>query len=300
MKKKVKKESSPKKEARKKTIINFLVLLFGAFSTAVATACLLIPNGLSVCGVTGLAVIIETLTGISYIYSYYFITAIIVILTLIIIGKKEVGKILFLAIVYPTFLGMLEILDIKIILDDPLLAAIIYSLLSGFGSGLTYRLGFSFGGSDSLAKVIQVKLFPFLTLGNIMLVLDLIVLIALAFTLGINVALYILVIKLLFTKTIDYVAIGMGRTLYKHDIITSKPEEISNYIMTELGRGITRTSIIGEFTKEEKIQITCICSPKESFQIRKIISEFDKSAFVEVIPVYDVWGNGKKFRDLDE
>ncbi len=283
----------------KKLFLDLFIVAIGCFITAFATTAILRPNGLTVSGITGLSITIESLINISYIYIYYIIVFIILIATLILLGKKETGKIIFLAVLFPTSLELFEILNIKVIISEPLLAILAYSIVAGIGIGLCYRRGFAYGGSDSIAKIIQIRVVPFISLGNILLALDLIILSTAAVILGLEIALYAALTQIILVRIIDYVSIGLGMTLYKLEIISCKHVEISRHILDEIGRGVTKKTITGAFTDEEKIQISCVCSPKESAEIRKFIISTDKGAFVEIIPVYDVWGGrGKRFKKL--
>ena len=133
-----------------------------------------------------------------------------------------------------------------------------------------------------------------------MLMLDGSILIFTGFVLGLRVALYGLIIQFLFTKVIDYVMFGVGTKLYKHEIISERYHEISEYIMKNLKRGVTLKVITGAYTNIEKIQLCCVCSPKESVVIRRYLSDIDKNAYVEVMPIVSVWGIGTRFKKIDE
>ncbi len=281
-------------------VLDFAIVIVGCFLTAFATTALLRANGLTVSGITGLSITLESIINISYVYIYYVIVFLILIATLIFLGKKETGKIVLLAILFPTALEIFELIKFEVIISDPLLAILAYCIVGGIGVGLCYRKGYTFGGSDSIAKIIQIKVLPFLSLGNILLLLDLIILSTAAAVLGLEIALYAALTQVIFIRIIDYVSIGLGMTLYKLEIISSKHVDISRYILDEIGRGVTKKTITGAFTDEEKTQISCVCSPKESAEIRKYIISTDKSAFMEIIPVYDVWGGrGKRFKKFD-
>lgn len=292
-----------KQEAKKNytSLIKEYVLLFvGCFITAFAANSILKPNGLSTSGITGLSIVLESIIGINYSYIYYIFTIAILIAALLLMGKKEVMKIIMLSILYPTFLVFLQSLNIEIKLNDTFLVVVFFSVLYGAGVGIVLRLNFSYGGTDTLSKIIQKKILPFVNVSHIMLVLDGLILILTGFVLGIEVALYGLIIQFLFTKVVDYVMFGVGTKLYKHEIISDRYQEISEYIMRDLKRGVTLKIITGAYTKKEKIQVCCVCSPKESVDIKKYLSTVDKSAYVEVLPIVSVWGNGMRFKRIDE
>lgn len=293
-------ENSRDKKSYKELIKNYVFLVIGCFITAFASNCILKPSGLSTSGITGLSIVIENITGINYTYIYYIITITVLIATFILIGKDEIMKIIVLSILYPTLLYLLQKFDVKIVLDDTLLVVIFFSLFYGLGVGIVLRLGYSYGGTDTIAKILHKKVVPFVTLSNIMLVLDGLILIFSGFVLGAKVALYGLVIQFLFTKVVDYVMFGVGTELYKHEIISNKYKEISEYIMTNLKRGVTLIDVTGAYTNTKRVKICCVCSPKQSVDIRRYLAEIDNKAYVEVLPIRNVWGLGSRFRKIDE
>ena len=168
----------------------------------------------------------------------------------------------------------------------------------GIGVGMILRKGFSFGGTDTIAKILNKKLFPSINVSYIMLVLDGIVIMIAAFTFGRNIALYSIISQFIVTKVCDYTMFGFGTKLYKLEIISTKYEEISNYIMYELGRGVTLFKIKGCYTNEEKVQIESICSPNQTVMIQELIKNIEPTAFVKVLPVLNVWGKGRRFIDI--
>lgn len=288
------------KKSYKELIKNYVFLIIGCFITAFASNCILKPSGLSTSGITGLSIVLESVTGINYTYIYYIFTFIILVATFILIGKAEIMKIILLSILYPTMLFLLQKLNIKLVLDDTLLVVVFFSLFYGLGVGIVLRLGYSYGGTDTIAKILQKRILPFINISNVLLVLDGLILIFSGFVLGIKVALYGLIMQFLFTKVVDYVMFGVGTELYKHEIISDKYQEISEYIMTKLGRGVTLIDVTGAYTNQRKVKLCCVCSPKQSVHIKRYLAEIDNKAYVEVLPVRSVWGLGNRFQKIDE
>lgn len=291
------------KEKNKKTmafIKKYVLMVIGCVITAFAASTILKPNGLCTSGITGLSILLEKVVGINYSYIYYIITFIIIIITLFTLGKKEVMNIIILSVLYPTTLLILEKFKIEFVSDDMFLVVVCFSVLYGLGVGIILRLNFSFGGTDTLSKIIQKNFVPFLNINMVMLILDGIVLILSAFIFGLKVALYGIISQLIFTKVVDYVMFAVGTKLYKHQIISEKYYEISQFIMKDLGRGVTLSQVTGAYTNKNKMQVLCVCSPKESVKIKNFISKIDKNAYVEVLPVVSVWGIGLRFKRIDE
>lgn len=285
-----------------KNIKNFLYstiyLTIGCFITAFSVNFILKPNGLITSGITGLAIILEKYLLINYSYLYYIATFVILIATFVLMGKKEVMKIIFLSILYPTVLLFMQSYEFKFVENDLLLASIYFSIFYGTGVGMILRKGFSYGGTDTIAKILNKKLFPSINVSYLMLFLDGGVIIAAAFTFGRNIALYSIISQLIVTKVCDYIMFGFATKLYKLEIICYKYEEISNYIMHELGRGVTLFKVKGCYTSEERIQLESICSPNQAVMIQNLIKKIEPTAFVKVLPVVNVWGKGRRFIDI--
>jgi uncharacterized membrane-anchored protein YitT (DUF2179 family) len=283
----------------KKSINSVSYLIVGCIITAFAVNYILKPNGLITSGITGLAIILEKYININYSYIYYFVTFFILIVTYLLMGKKEIMKIIFLSILYPTVLLVMQNFEFRFIENDLLLASIYFSIFYGIGVGMILRKGFSFGGTDTIARILNKKVFHSVNVSYIMLVLDGIVILISAFTFGRNIALYSVISQLIVTKVCDYIMFGFGTKLYKLEIISGKYEEISKFIMFELGRGVTVFQIKGGYTNLDKIQIESVCSPGQSIMIQKFIKEIDQAAFVKVLPMISVWGKGNRFIDIN-
>ena len=277
----------------------YVLMVVGCFITAFASNCVLKPNGLSTSGITGLSIVLESIIHINYTYIYYVLTGVVLLFTLILIGKKEVMKIIALSILFPTMLVGLQALKIEIILDDLILAILLFGFLYGLGVGIVLKINYSFGGTDTIAKIVHKRVLPFVNISLIMLFIDGMVLLFTAFTMGLKIALYGVVGQVVLTKVIDYVMFGFGTKLYKHNIISEKYNEISQFIMHNLKRGVTMTKVVGAYTNADKTQITCVCSPKESVAIREFIAKTDVKAYDEVIPIVSVWGVGNRFKHID-
>jgi len=192
----------------KKLFNDTIYLTIGCLITAFSVNYILKPNGLITSGITGLAIVLEKYLYINYSYIYYFATLIILLITFVLMGKKEIMKIIFLSVLYPTVLLAMQSFEFKFVENDLLLASIYFSLFYGLGVGMILRKGFSFGGTDTLARILNKKAFPSINVSYIMLVLDGFVIITAAFTFGRNIALYYIISQLIITKLCDYIMFG--------------------------------------------------------------------------------------------
>jgi len=170
----------------------------------------------------------------------------------------------------------------------------------GLSSGLVFWRGYSLCGTEAIAKILKRKLFPTIALSQILLVIDALIIIAAAFVYGRNIALYALVTQAILTKTIDFVLYGFETKIVQLEIITGYSDDVSSYIMNDIGRGVSEVMITGAYTKTEYKKILTLCSPRESILIKRFVANIDEKAFVTVIPVGTVWGNGEGFSDINK
>lgn len=289
------------KIAIKKFAVDLIFILIGCFLGAFSLTAVLLPNGLSSGGLTGIVRIIQNFVEVDFSILFYAGAFIIMGLVAIFLGLKEVRKVLLISILLPTVILILEQFNFELLESkDVILAAIFCGILSGISSGIFFYRGYSFAGTDSIARIIRKKLVPHMSLSQIMLFLDGTIIVISAFIFGRNIALYALVTQLIFSKTVDYVIYGFETKFVQLEIITDKPEAVISYIMSDISRGVTSMEVTGEYTKEKRNKLITLCSPRESMLIKKFVSKTDKMAFVTVVHVDTVWGRGQGFNDIQQ
>lgn len=291
-----------KRKAKIKAIaIDMVILLVACSISAFSTVGVMIPNGLTSGGITGIARILQSFVDVDFSILYYGLSIIVVVLVVIFLGFKEFKKILLLSIMYPAVLMVFEQLNIQLLeTKDILLAAVFCGVFSGTYLGLIFWRGYASAGSDAIAKIIKKKFAPEAGLSKILLCIDAIIILSSAVIYGRNIALYALITQVIVAKTSETVMYGFASKTVQVSIITSQSDEISKYIMEELDRGVTSFEIRGEYTKKTKRQLNLICSPRESTLVKKQLAILDPEAFVTITKVEAVWGHGRGFSDIDK
>jgi uncharacterized membrane-anchored protein YitT (DUF2179 family) len=160
----------------------------------------------------------------------------------------------------------------------------------GTGLGSVFIGGGSTGGTDILAKIVNLK-FPSLAMGTSVLVLDFVIIVAFAVRFGIEQALYSLITVFLSSRVIDFVIEGTvsAKAYY---IISSQHKKITDRIQNELNRGVTALSATGMYSGEEKYVLLCLVNRFEAGAIKRIVRQCDKHAFVFVSDAREVLGEG--------
>ena len=278
-------------------ILNYLQIVLGCFITAFAVNCILVPNKLSTSGVTGLSQMAERFTGINYSYIYYVFSITILIIAFFTLRREEFMKIIFVSFLYPTLLVLTGMFHFVFVQGEMFLVCIYFSIFYGLGSGLVLRAGVTFGGTDTIARILNRKVFKGVALSRVMLFLDGSILISLGFVFNKDVALYALVNHVICIYIMDYMLFGFRQKLYKTNIIPASQDDsddITRYILS-LGRGVTMYKAVGAYTKSDKIMLSSIISPRQSALIRSYLAEHFPNAFMEVSPIVTVYGTGERF-----
>lgn len=284
----------------KNLLLDMLFVLVGCILLAFAITAILEPNQLMTGGITGLSLMIDKVTGINYTFIYYIFSLFILLLTYFTLGKHEARKIVLLSVLFPLVLMLFNTFDLKLIEDDLFLAAIYYGIIGGAGVGLILKRGYSTGGTDSVGKIIHKKKYPFISVNQIITFIDIGIIILSIYAFDMRIALYAIITQMVLLKAVDTVIYGLSAKLVKIEIITAAEQDISDYILYEIKRGISKYIIEGGYTNKSKTKLVTICSPRESMLIRNKLAELDEKAFADILPVVSVWGEGLGFSRIRE
>lgn len=292
-------KAETKKTYRTLTDLFFLVIAcsVGAFSTTAV----MIPNGLTSGGLTGIVRILQTFIPLDFSVMYYALAILIWFVVIALLGMAEAKKVLVVTLLYPAILVIFEQLNFQLLEEkDVILAAIFCGVFAGVCNGLVFWRGYSFCGTESVAKIIKKRMLPHVDISKILLLLDSVIIVLSAFIFGRNIALYALVTQFIGSKMVDFIMYGFETKIVQMQIITSRNEDVAKYIMQDIGRGVSSYDIVGEYTGQHRKQLIVLCSPRESMVIKKYLMDMDPSAFVAIMQVNTVWGEGRGFTDMYE
>lgn len=273
-------------------IVNIVV---GNFAMGLAYSVFVLPHDIVSGGTGGLGVVLR---GIFSIDPTNFIT--IVMWAMFIIGWIIFGKDFALKTLPSTFLYPLSIYLFNNIaplqewaysLNDPLLAAIFGGALYGIGSALIFKTGGSSGGMDIPALLIEkYTQFPF---EKAIFLEDVAILVLGVFTLGFEAALLGLVLSFISMEAIDRIMFGGSSSMLIY-IMTSKVDEVNDFILTELNRGTTIVPCLGGYTRQNRLMIQAVVSRNEYNEVLHFVTQIDKDAFITILNAKETLGEGFK------
>lgn len=273
------------KDRTTRDVVSFVLLMIGTIISAFALECCLIPNIILDGGVTGISIIIYKLFNLP-------VSLLVLILNIpfVYIGYKNLGKnflyrTIFSMICFSLFLSVFE--DFAPLVDDKLLATVFGGALYGVGVGIVIKFGGCVDGTESVAIVISKK--TSFSVGQIVLIFNLVIFTIAGFIFGINRALYSLLTYFITSKVVDLVSTGLEQAKAAL-IITDKSNDLSREIYKRLGR--TTTTIKGKgLISGEKEVLYCVLTRIEVYELKHIVEEMDESAFVSITDVSEIIGN---------
>lgn len=175
--------------------------------------------------------------------------------------------------------------------SDTLLCVIVGGLLMGLTIGIALRFGGSTGGSDIVGALIN-KFFPKIKTGYCLLGINAIVIILSVTTTGeFIIGLYALVSTIISSMATNLVLDDSKRVVAFY-IICDKPQEIADAILTKYKRGVTKIDAQGMFSHKEKTMLVSLIPKGQAHEMKKLVNEIDKNAFVYSSTVTEMLGDG--------
>ena len=174
---------------------------------------------------------------------------------------------------------------------DLLLLSFVGGFISGVGSSLALRYGTSTGGVDILAQAVSFK--KNISIGFISLVVNVIIAILGALLFGNPAVAFYTIIRIIVQSVITD-KVHTAYNFLKVEIVTTKTQEVSELLLSDIGRGITIINAIGAYTHTEKSVLEIIISSYEMHRVIDDAKRVDPSVFITVSPVRRVIGNFKR------
>ena len=274
-------------------IRSYAVITLGSLIYALAYNIFYAPNLVAMGGLTGLGQVINAVIPVLPVGTTVFVMNV----PLFFLGWKFIGGHLLVTSLYSMVVSSVAVDAFALIIDfqpmDQMLAAVCGGALIGLSLGIIFAKGATTGGTDLIARLVKLKL-PWISMGNMLLVIDtaVVVLVALAFG-NLTTALYGFIAQVVCAYVTDMVLYGLDTAKVAY-IISEKAHEISDSIVGQMDRGVTVLPGKGAYSGENKLVLMCAFKQKEIVNLKEIIFEIDPKAFIIVCDAHEVTGNGFK------
>lgn len=293
------KQSMKLKVTMMRLLKDIMFISLGILAAGFGLKSFLLPNGFIDGGVTGISLLVRALTQ-----QPLSILIVIINIPFIVLGYFQIGKSFVVKSVL-AILGLalaLEGIDYPIITTDKLLVSVFGGFFLGAGIGLSVRGGGVLDGTEVLAIYLGRK--TGLTIGDLILVFNIIIFSSAAYLLSIETALYSTLTYLAASKTVDFVIEGVEEYIGV-TIISTHTEEIRIMIIEKMGRGVTiYTGKRGFAKRGEKLNETdiiyTVITRLELTRLQTEIQKIDPNAFIVMNSVKDLKGGMIKKRLFKE
>ena len=266
------------------------IITLGAVIYALAFDWFVAPNQIAMGGVTGLAQIVNALVPVLPVG----VLSILVNVPLFLAGWRLLGGRLLVSSLYAMAVSSLAI-DVIAWMHtfppmDPILATLYGGAGMGVGLGLVFSQGATTGGTDIIGKLLKLK-FPWLPIGKLVMIPDMVVVILAAVVFGtVNAALYGLIQMYLLSKVMDMILYGWDTSRVAY-IITDRWEETVQGLL-DMNRGVTLLQGKGAYTGAEKQVLLVAFRQREIVPIKRMLREIDPKALFIVCDAHEILGEG--------
>lgn len=269
----------------------FLFMNFGCILLATGVYFFKIPNGFATGGVSGISTIFARITPFSAGVWIWILNFTLMVLGFLFLGKQNAIKTVYCSMFYSAVTVLFEkIIPINSPLtDQPFLELVYAMLLTSIGSAIIFNCDASSGGTDIAALIL--KKYTSIDVGKALLIVDFIVAGGAFIVFDVETGLFSLLGLFAKAFIVDSFIESLNTCKY-FVVITSKREEISDFIIKTLHHGATVTSATGEFTGEEKTMIHTVCKRFEAIKLRNKIKEIDPHAFIIITTSSEIIGRG--------
>ncbi len=275
---------------------DILLISAGIASAAFGLESFLLPSNFIDGGATGIALLAGEKSSLP-------LQAWLVIINIpfVLIGYKTLGKVFaFKAAAAIVGLALcVTFVHFPDVTHDKLLVSVFGGFFLGAGIGLAVRGGAVLDGTEVLAIYISKKLGS--TIGDIIIVFNVVIFGVAAYLLTIEAALYSMITYLAASKTVDFIIEGIEEYT-GFTIISSHDDEIRRMVINKLGRGVTVYKGSRGFGNHgEKREMDIIYTVVTRLEISKLkleIKKIDPHAFVVMSSVKDTTGGMIKKRPL--
>ncbi len=277
---------------KKDLLLDYAFILLGCFIASLGVNLFLSNARLLSGGATGIALIFQYLMGVNSGIVVFIINIPLFALSYFKLSKK---------FTFGSAIGMLGLsfslmitspISHLVHLDDKLLYCIFGGAICGIGYGLVFSKGGSTGGTDIITMVIRKKYSNF-NIGSLSFAINMCIVAAGGVFFGLETALYTLISIFVQTVLVDKVIKGIhSKQLLL--IITDKEQQIIDYIIKDLHRGVTSLLAEGEYTHDKKKMLYCLVTTRQMIELKNTIHHIDSNAFITIIDVSEVKGKGFK------
>lgn len=269
-----------KKIILKDNIADYIFMLLGILCISFALKSLLMPNNFFDGGVTGIALLL---------YKKYHINIALIFILLnipfVLLGGKLINKPFAIkSLIGVILLGIcLYFIPFPEVSHDKLIVSVFGGFFIGLGVGFGMKSGIALDGIEVLAVYTGKKVG--FSMSEIILGINILIFLIAGIFFGLELAFYSMLTYFVASKTIDYVVEGFEE-FTGVTIISSKSEEVKEFLVLQMSKGITIYKGERGFMKDNfknSVETDIVYTVVTRLEVRKLknaIHQIDEKAFI--------------------
>ncbi|KRM57336.1 YitT family protein [Secundilactobacillus malefermentans] len=270
--------------------IKIVMMIGSSIINAIALNEFLVPGKIFSSGINGISQLLSTF--VEHVFQIQINTGWFILLLNIpigLLGWLMIGKrftmFSFLTSVLTSFMAV--IIPIQTISHNALLSALFGGILTGVGVAYPLKYGFSTGGMDIVAVILEKTTGK--TIGTMMMLTNLVIILIAGFFFGWESALYTIISIYAMSRVVD--SIHTRHQKLTAFIVTFKQEEVVKNLSSTLIRGITIMPSEGAYKHQRGAVLMVVISRYELYDLEHVVKSTDPDSFVNLVNTVDIEGN---------
>lgn len=285
-------EEMENKESSMDKLRRFLIMNLGVLLLSLGVYFFKFPNHFTTGGVSGIAIILGgALPAVTPAVLMAAINLVLLLAGFVFLGKGFGFWTAYCSVTFSFETWLLE----KVIpmeapfTNQPLLELCFAIMLPAVGSALLFNYNSSSGGTDIIAMIL--KKYTSLDIGRALFVSDSLIALSSCYFFGIQTGLFSVLGLFLKAFLVDSVIESINLCKF-FSIVTTKPKEVSDYIIHELNHSSTILEAHGGFTRENRSVILTACRRGEAVRLRRELKKIDPQSFLFITNTSEIIGKG--------
>ena len=281
-----------KKETMLANVRFFILLNLGLVLTALGIVWFKTPNHFAFGGTSGLSVLLSALfPQFNVGFFMWVLNMALVVLGFFTLGISCMGWTVYSSMALSFYVSLCEAIwpMTAPFTNDTLLELIFAVLLPAIGSAIVFNIGASTGGTDIVALILTKH--SSLNIGTALMASDILIVSGAALIFGVQTGLYCILGLIGKSFVVDGVIESINQRKVC-TVVTSNPEDVTDFILDELHRSATVEEAQGAYTGKELTVVMTVLTRREATQLRNFLRLNDNHAFITIVNSSEIIGKG--------
>lgn len=271
------------------TLREYGLITAGSVLIAAAVGFFMVPGDLVLGSVAGLAMVLSQVLPLRVATLNMILNILFLLLGFIFMGRSFGAKTVYASVLYPALVWGIDMVlpDLASMTGDTWLDLLCFIFLVSAGQAILFHVNASSGGLDVPAKILN-KYFH-IDIGKAVTVCGLVTVVSSVLVYDLRTMIVGILGTYLNGVVVDEFVSGFSRKK-RVCILSDRHEEIKEYILHKLIRGVTVYQAVGGFEGKERPELVTILTKTEYAQLMAYVRRTDPDAFLTVTAVSEVAG----------